>query len=188
MVQFGTRVLRRARRGIGLRASTAMIALTMLSTLMGGQAVLAQQSAAPGAQDAALFDFDHVSCRDAANEIRVVIINVKEPVGLMTTDLYNNDPENFLAVEGRALQKKVAARAPTTQFCLYAPTPGDYAIAVYHDENANGSFDKGAFGLPAEPWGLSRDPRVGLRAPPISNTLFTVTPGSVNVKIRLRKR
>ncbi|MEL6789994.1 MAG: DUF2141 domain-containing protein [Pseudomonadota bacterium] len=181
MVHFNTRPQRGARRGRALRAASLLV----VGALMVSTGAPAQT---PSTDEAALFDFEHVSCRDEENEIRVVITNVKAPVGLMTTDLYNNDPENFLSVEGRALQKKVAARAPMTRFCLYAPTPGAYAIAIYHDENANGFFDKGAFGLPAEPWGLSRDPRVGLRAPPIANSLFTVTPGSVNVKIRLRKR
>lgn len=134
------------------------------------------------------FDFDHVSCTGAPFEVRVVISNVKDAIGLMTTDLYNNDPDNFLKSEGRVLQKQVAAKAPVTKFCLYAPAAGDYAIAVYHDENANMDFDKGAFGLPAEPWGLSRNPRVRFGPPSIDKTLFNVTQQGINISVRLRGR
>jgi len=33
------------------------------------------------------YDFDHVSCTGAKNEIRVIITDVKESVGLVTVDL-----------------------------------------------------------------------------------------------------
>ncbi len=34
--------------------------------------------------------------------------------------------------------------------------PGNYAIAVYVDENGNGKLDRGMFGIPSEPYGFSR--------------------------------
>ena len=37
-------------------------------------------------------------------------------------------------------------------------TPGRYAIAVFHDENANGKLDRDANGLPLEAYGFSRNP------------------------------
>ncbi len=43
--------------------------------------------------------------------------------------------------------------------------PGIYAISFYHDENGNGSFDKGLFGIPQEAYGFSNDAR-GLMGPP----------------------
>jgi len=138
--------------------------------------------------DPTQFDFEHLSCTGAPHEVRVVITNVEAAVGLMTTDLYNNDAENFLNVEGRALQRRVAAKSPETRFCLHAPGAGEYAIAVYHDENANELFDKGAFGLPAEPWGLSRNPKVRFGPPSIEKTLFKVTNKGANVSVRLRTR
>ena len=142
-----------------------------------------QSDAAPASSGMA-----HVSCRGAANEIRLTINNVKESVGLIAADLYRNEPDNFLNVDGREKQVRFAARAPITQFCLTAPADGDYAIAIYHDENANGRFDKGVFGLPAEPWGLSQNPRVRLGPPPISKSLFSVADDGADVDIRLRNR
>ncbi|GAA4408380.1 DUF2141 domain-containing protein [Nibrella viscosa] len=35
--------------------------------------------------------------------------------------------------------------------------PGDYAVAVFHDVNANGKLDKKAFGIPKEPYGFSNN-------------------------------
>lgn len=131
---------------------------------------------------------DHVSCTDKPNKIRVTITNVKESIGLMTADLYPSDTVDFLEPPGRTLQVKFAAKAPSTEFCLYAPSPGDYSIAVYHDENANGKFDKGAFGIPVEPWSITGNPRIRFSAPPIEKTLFTVPAEGASVSLKLRKR
>ena len=52
---------------------------------------------------------------------------------------------------------------------------GQFAMAVYHDENANGDFDKNGIGLPAEPWGISNNPKVRFGPPPVEKALFEVS-------------
>ena len=126
------------------------------------------------ASDSAVFDFEHVSCSGAANEIRIVINGLKDSVGLVTVDLYLNDNDGFLKRAGRVAQRRAAAKSPHTHLCIAAPEPGDYAIAVYHDENANKTFDKGAFGLPAEPWGISNNPKIRFGPPHVEEALFPV--------------
>lgn len=131
------------------------------------------------------FAFDHVSCNGGENEIRVVVTGVKDSAGLITADLFPNREEGFLRKRGRLLQVKFAAKAPVTKFCLAAPEPGLFAMSIYHDENANGDFDKNAIGLPAEHWGLSNNPKVRFGPPPVEKTLFDVTPEGARVHIKL---
>lgn len=138
------------------------------------------------ADDASIGSMAHVSCSGAAHEVRVTITNVEENVGQMVADLYFNDEEGFLKSSGRAQQVRFAAKAPVTSFCMVAPEPGPYAIAVYHDKNANKAFDRKAFGLPAEPFGISNDPRLVLGPPHVSEALFDVAESGANVDIRLR--
>ncbi len=132
------------------------------------------------------FDFDHVSCRGAKNEIRVVVSGVKDSIGLITADLYPNDQEAFLKGPLRVSQVKFAARAPMTRFCIRAPEQGSYAVAPYHDENANGGFDKGALGMPIEPWGISNNPKVRFAAPPVEKALFSVNEAGAKLEIDLK--
>ena len=151
-------------------------------------AAFAQQ---PVAADDALasrngVEIDHVSCTGGPNEIGVVIENVAQSVGLMTADLYRNDEDGFLKRDGRVQQVRFAAKAPMTRFCMRAPEPGAYAIAVYHDKNANKTFDKKAFGLPDEPYGISNDPKIRFGPPPISDALFEVADGGAMVDIKLK--
>jgi len=136
-----------------------------------------------GAQDAS---FAHVSCKGEPNEIKVTITNVKKSAGLMTAELYRNDPDGFLNKKGRLFRVRYAAHAPVTQFCVVAPGPGQWAMGAYHDQNANRKFDKNAFGLPAEPYGVSRNPKIKLAPPPISEALFEVAETGASVEIRLK--
>ena len=131
------------------------------------------------------FDFEHVSCRGAENEIRVIVSGVRQSAGLIVADMYPNDQEVFLRGRGRIKKVKYAARAPETKFCVPAPEAGLFAMAIYHDRNANGNFDKTGLGLPAEPWGLSNNPR-GLFGPPkVERTLFEVSAEGAEVEIKL---
>ena len=132
------------------------------------------------------FNFEHVSCNGAENEVRIVIRGVEESVGLISADLYPNNEEAFLKGERRIKKVKYAARAPITQFCLTAPETGDFAIAVYHDRNANGRFDKTGLGLPNEPWGISNNPKVRFAPPSVESALFAVSAEGAHVDIGLR--
>ena len=120
------------------------------------------------------FSFEHVSCSGADNEIRVLVTGVKKSVGLVTVDLFPNREENFLRGRGRIDQVKFAAKAPITKICLHAPESGLFALSAYHDENANGDFDKTGLGLPAEPWGISNNPKVVFAPPPVEKALVEV--------------
>lgn len=159
----------------------AVIAGLVLAALSAG----AQASNDGTPDNAAAFNFEHVSCNGGENEIRIVVTGVKKPVGLITADLFPNRQENFLRGRGRLKQVRFAAKAPTTRFCIEAPEPGQFAVSVYHDENANGDFDRGAFGLPAEPWGISRNPKVRFGPPGVEEAIFSVDPDGAAVEIRL---
>jgi len=152
---------------------------------IGGGASLFAVLGAANAADGD-FDFKHVSCQGGDNEIRVLIRGVKKSVGLLTADLYSDNPDDFLEGRRRLIQVKYAAKAPFTKFCIKAPEIGDFAVAVYHDRNANGHFDKTGLGLPNEPWGISNNPRVRFAPPPVEKALFGVDTDGAAVAIDLK--
>ena len=131
------------------------------------------------------FVFDHVSCTGAPNEVRIIVTGVEKSVGLITADMYPNRQENFLRGRGRIKKVKYAARAPETRFCMTAPEAGLFAMAVYHDRNANGDFDKTGLGRPAEPWGISNNPRILFGPPPVEKALFEVGEDGATIEIEL---
>lgn len=162
-------------------AGRAALSVALAAALVG-------TAAAKRADDSMLSSdgFSLISCTGAPNEIRLVVDNVRRGVGVLTVELYKNDASTWLRGEGRLVRKKFAARTPTTKVCLHAPGPGDYAIGMYHDRNNSDHFDRGPFGLPGEPYGVSNNPRMQFAPPSIGEALFHVPETSTTVSVRLR--
>ncbi len=71
------------------------------------------------------------------------------------------------------------------RFAFRNVAPGRYAIALLHDENANGKVDK-ALMIPTEGFGFSRDAPVRMGPPPFSAAAFDVEASDVSQPIRMR--
>lgn len=63
---------------------------------------------------------------------------------------------------------------------------GDYAIALYHDNNSNGICDKNFLGIPTERYGFSNNIRPILSAPSFKSTMVEVKK-DLEIKIALLK-
>lgn len=124
-------------------------------------------------------------CIERANAIRVIVTNVRKSKGMITVDLHGDKPEEFLKKKKKLLRIRVPARKGRVEMCLPAPGPGVFAIALYHDVNGNKKFDKNFLGLPAEPYGVSNNPTIGLGAPKHKQARFTVGPNGTTVEIAL---
>ena len=79
---------------------------------------------------------------------------------------------------------RAAARPGTVEIRLPNVRPGRYAVAVYHDVNGNGTFDRQFF-LPQEPYGLSNGIGRG-SIPRIEDGLINVQDPSTVVVISVR--
>ncbi len=87
--------------------------------------------------------------------------------------------------EGEPLEgKKVAATSGSVK-TVFSVEPGDYAVAVYHDENSNGKMDKRMFGIPKEPYGFSNDFRPTLSAPKFRDCQFKVGSDGKTIRVKL---
>ena len=62
--------------------------------------------------------------------------------------------------------------------------PGDYAVAVYHDQNRSKRLDT-FVGIPREGYGFSRNPPFKPRAPRFDEAAISLTE-STNIQIRMR--
>lgn len=63
---------------------------------------------------------------------------------------------------------------------------GEYAISCFHDENNNGQLDTNMFGIPAEPYGFSNNPRLLFSAPKFDQAKFIHKQGGSKIAITLR--
>ena len=65
-------------------------------------------------------------------------------------------------------------------------SPGNYAIAVLHDENNDRQANRNFLGLPTEGFGFSRNPAIGVSAPKFADAAVSVAGENTTTQIQLR--
>lgn len=82
-------------------------------------------------------------------------------------------------------QRHFTVPATSAAIPLGSLAPGDYAIAIIHDENANGKLDTFA-GIPREGVGFSRNPAISFGAPSFRSAQFSIggSPVRQNIKVK----
>lgn len=63
--------------------------------------------------------------------------------------------------------------------------PGNYAVAIIHDENGNGKLDTFA-GIPREGVGFSRNPAIRFGAPSFRSAQFTMAGSAARQEIKVK--
>jgi len=118
--------------------------------------------------------------------VRVVVEGVRNASGQVAITLYADDSSRFLVHHGALYVGRVKAVAGTTEGCIYVPRPGIYAIAVYHDANGNGKFDRNGVGLPAEGYGFSNNASTLLGLPSFDSVRLNIARSGLTTHIRLK--
>ena len=118
--------------------------------------------------------------------LHVVASGLRNSHGLLAVTLYADNPSKFLAHHGSLYVGRVNAVAGTTTACIYVPQPGVYAIALYHDENANQKFDRNAIGLPAEGYGFSNNPATLVGLPSFRSVRLNVPRSGLTTRITMK--
>ncbi|MBX7200441.1 MAG: DUF2141 domain-containing protein [Rhodospirillaceae bacterium] len=126
------------------------------------------------------------SCHERPYSVLITVQNVKEGKGLITADMHDNNPERWLKGGQHLVRVRVSAVKGETKVCVPVAEPGTYAIAIYHDKNANRHFDKNFLGLPSEPYGISNNPPINFGPPSLEESAFKVEGKLVPITIRLR--
>jgi uncharacterized protein (DUF2141 family) len=119
-----------------------------------------------------------------AADLRVDIQGVPAAGGRVLAALFNR-AEDF--PRGKAIAANFADTAgPTASILFTGLAPGEYALAVYHDENGNGRLDTNGMGQPIEAFGFSRD-AAGMMGPPrFADAAVKVDGADLAIKINLR--
>lgn len=105
-----------------------------------------------GAAQAADLSIDIAGVRDTSGKIMVAI-------HVPTAGAKFPDMAGAVAAQWRK------AEPGTMRFVFSGLNPGQYAVAVYHDENDNGELDANLLGIPSEGYGFSQEAK-GSMGPP----------------------
>ncbi|MBB4313706.1 DUF2141 domain-containing protein [Roseospira marina] len=167
---------REDQRGAGRRTTLHTPHLVPLVVLTTG---LLMTSASPGRAEPA----DTAAPPDAT--LTLTITHVANADGTIYVAVYD-DPATFLDTEQKRVGAKTPAQAGAVEITIPDLPPGRYAVAMYHDEDDNGAFDTGLFGIPLEGFGFTRDPSVIPERPSFDDAAITVTAPETLATLRMR--
>lgn len=112
------------------------------------------------------------------------VTGLRSATGLLHYAVYDR-ADTFPTREGRAATGQPAVTGRTMSIRIPDLQPGVYAVAIFHDENANDEFDQGLFGIPLEDYAFSNN-ATGFFAPPsFEAASFTVTEPETRIRIRI---
>lgn len=117
--------------------------------------------------------------------IAVTVKNVRSNKGEVAITVYPGDSKLFLAPHAKLTRVRLPA-APVVHACMDVPKAGDYAVAVYHDENGDHHFNRTLVGLPAEGYGFSNDAPAVAGLPTYNASKFMVREGINPLTITMR--
>ena len=89
-----------------------------------------------------------------AQNLSVHIQGIEQDNGKVFIALFNSQ-ETWLKQSFKSLEQDVTGATCTVTFTDLPK--GEYAIAIFHDENGNGTMDVGKMGIPIEKFGFSND-------------------------------
>ncbi len=116
------------------------------------------------------------SAEGIAGDLRVHITGLRNTEGTVHLGLYNH-PDAFPKPKATVRDQVVPAALSASQAVIFGDLPpGEYALAMYHDENSNGAFDQGLLGWPLEGFGFSQGARPFLGPPSFSSAAFSLGP------------
>ncbi len=119
--------------------------------------------------------------------ITVTITNLRNADGVVLACMTANE-KTFPKCRGvaGAQSARVAANEGTITLTFSDVKPGRYAIALLHDENANGKADRALGMMPKEGFGFSRDAKVRMGPPSFSDAVFEMNGQNRAMTIKMR--
>ncbi|ATW04414.1 hypothetical protein CHN51_13385 [Sphingorhabdus sp. YGSMI21] len=150
----------------GLRTSGAALVL-----LLGASATASEAPAAVAPAISASIDLEISGLRSEKGNVLVCL---------------SANPKYFPDCSKDKQARKLKVSAGKAEAIQIADVkPGTYAVALVHDENANGKMDLRLF-LPREGFGFSRNPKIGMGPPKFKSAQFTIGTDDARYAVRMK--
>ncbi|MFS4416091.1 DUF2141 domain-containing protein [Maribacter sp. 2307ULW6-5] len=119
----------------------------------------------------------------AQHTVTLTVKGVGSTKGKVSAALYT-DQRTWLKFDQVFMATSEAAEQGTTVLTFTDVPQGNYAIAVFHDQNGNGKLDTNMLGIPKEPVAFSKA-KMKMFGPPSFEEASFMVDGDVALTIRL---
>lgn len=121
-----------------------------------------------------------------AGDVSVTITDVRSTKGVIRACL-TADAKSFPKCNKDPNAKRVVVPAGKTVTIRFrGVTPGNYAVALLHDENNNGKADRSLGMIPKEGYGFSRDAKVVMGPPKWNDAVFAMGAAAQKLTVKMR--
>ncbi|WP_375562117.1 DUF2141 domain-containing protein [Bernardetia sp. OM2101] len=128
--------------------------------------------------------FSFSSYTFAQHTLTVEVSNIKSDKGTIMIALFKGE-EGFPKDDSKAIKKmKVNIKDKKATITFTDLETGEYAFALFHDENGNNEMDSNMFGIPKEGYGFSTNYKPTMSAPDFDEADFKIESDTIQkVKI-----
>jgi uncharacterized protein (DUF2141 family) len=113
----------------------------------------------------------------SGGQVSVDIVGLHSDRGRVLAALYRGEA-GFPSKIKQAFARKVAVSKARQLRIVFENVPaGEFAVSMFHDENANNTLDTNFMGIPKEGWGTSRDAKASFGPPSYADARLTLARG-----------
>jgi uncharacterized protein (DUF2141 family) len=121
-----------------------------------------------------------------AGEVVITVTDLRSAKGVVRACMTTREDIFPKCIKDPTAHRIVVPAAGKVVIRFTGVKPGDYAIALLHDENDNGKADRAMGMMPKEGYGFSRDAPVKMAPPKFRDAVFTQGEGATKMTIRMR--
>ena len=118
-------------------------------------------------------------------KLQITVSNIKSLEGNIMVAVFNAD-QKFLGEDVVAGKIEPVTQTGEMTIMIDGLPFGEYAISVFHDENANEILDANFVKMPVEPYGFSNNARGRFGPPTFEDAKINFTSSQNNFSIRLK--
>jgi uncharacterized protein (DUF2141 family) len=123
--------------------------------------------------------------QQGVGELTLQIVGMKNASGYVNISIADSEA-GFLEKDKAYAQIRTRVTGAEVSVVLKGMPRRDYAVSVFHDENANGTLDKNMRGIPKEPYGFSNNARGKFGPPSYLVSRFTLQSDALTIKIMVQ--
>lgn len=116
----------------------------------------------------------------------IEVKNIEKLKGMVWVGIYRSE-EDFLNKEKAIIYGYDVYQLETMTIEIPDFPYGQYAMALFHDENNNGEMDRNIVGIPSEPYAFSQPLKSKWRLPKFSEVIFDFNAQNTTLNTALHK-
>lgn len=121
-----------------------------------------------------------------AGEVVITVTDIRSSKGVVRACMTMRADIFPKCIKDPTAHRAVVPAECTVTIRFTGVKPGEYAVALLHDENDNGKADRAMGMMPKEGYGFSRDAPVKMAPPKFRDAVFTQGEATTRMTVKMR--